>query len=202
MRLVSTLFLYCCISIPAYSQTAACIDEDNDGWGWNGVESCQITPVARECFDSDPVGDGWGWNGVESCRVGSPPDANANAISNEEVNSTTSNSQIDELALVRSKFGADESLYFPGWNRRGVAIHCAEEINNPEQVFFMFADGELKLLNGHGLWSGGWNNDDNELQFLWRQFDDAATRTWRVSISETGVVLGGGSRQCSWLGSN
>ena len=200
MRVVSTLFLFFYLSIPAYAQTTACIDEDNDGWGWNGVESCLVTPVVRECFDSDPVGDGWGWNGVESCRIGSNPDANVNSA--EPENNAAGSSAIDELALVRSKFGADESLYFPGWNRRGVAIHCAEETNSPEQVFFLFADGELKLLNGHGLWSGGWHNDDNMLQFLWRQFDDAATRISHVSISEASAVLDGGARECSWLGSN
>ena len=199
MRILVTMFLYYCLSIPAYSQTTECIDEDNDGWGWNGVESCQITPTVRDCFDSDPVGDGWGWDGVQSCRIDST--VNSNVDSGNEATGGTNNGQIDELALVRSKFGAEESHYFPGWNRRGVAIHCAPEANRPEQVYFLFADGELKLLNGHGLWSGGWHNDDNQLQFLWRRFDDAATRTWIVDITDSGVVLGG-SRECTWLEPN
>jgi len=70
-------------------QNTDCIDENNDGWGWNGVASCRVGAVAEssvlsadrgvqnvaqqiqgaaECIDSD--NDGWGWNGVESCRVG------------------------------------------------------------------------------------------------------------------------------------
>lgn len=50
-------------------QAGECIDSDGDGWGWNGVESCQIGQLAsRECIDAD--GDGWGWNGVDSCAVG------------------------------------------------------------------------------------------------------------------------------------
>ena len=200
MRNIITLFLYCCLSIPAYAQTTACIDEDNDGWGWNGVESCELTPTAGDCFDSDPVGDGWGWDGVQSCRIGQSADASINPVDEPVVN--TSNNQIDELALIRSKFGADESQYFPGWNRRGVAILCAATQQSAEQVYFLFDDGELKLLNGHGLWSGGWHNDDNQLQFLWRNFDDPATRTWTVDITETGVVLGRGGRECTWIESN
>ena len=50
-----------------------CIDTIplDDGWGWNGTESCQIegfTPTTGECVDPD--GDGYGWNGMHSCDAG------------------------------------------------------------------------------------------------------------------------------------
>ena len=44
-----------------------------DGWGWDGLQSCQIesSTVASSgtCFDSPPLGDGWGWDGTASCRI-------------------------------------------------------------------------------------------------------------------------------------
>jgi len=44
-----------------------CVDTgvQGDGWGWNGVASCQIDIPPTECIDFD--GDGWGWDGVQSC---------------------------------------------------------------------------------------------------------------------------------------
>ena len=59
-----------------------CIDEDGDGWGWNGTASCrplsdtaisqmdaQVEQVSdiSSCVDTD--GDGWGWDGNASCIV-------------------------------------------------------------------------------------------------------------------------------------
>ena len=43
-----------------------CIDTDGDGWGWDGMSSCQ---VSAECIDVD--GDGWGWDSITStsCRI-------------------------------------------------------------------------------------------------------------------------------------
>lgn len=55
--------------------TAVCVDTGaiNDGWGWDGSESCRL-PVrdllhsdVAECVDSD--GDGWGWTGTTSCLM-------------------------------------------------------------------------------------------------------------------------------------
>ncbi len=47
-----------------------CIDDNADGWGWNGVGSCQVPVINNtECQDTEPRGDGWGWNGSSSCRV-------------------------------------------------------------------------------------------------------------------------------------
>jgi hypothetical protein len=46
-----------------------CIDTDGDGWGWNGVSSCQVEIIASNCVDTAPVGDGWGWDGVSSCQL-------------------------------------------------------------------------------------------------------------------------------------
>lgn len=47
-----------------------CIDDNADGWGWNGVGSCQVPVIENtECEDTEPRGDGWGWNGTSSCLV-------------------------------------------------------------------------------------------------------------------------------------
>jgi len=66
----------------------SCVDEDGDGWGWNGVSSCRIgtventskkgtsqiivavPPSTNRCLDPD--GDGWGWDGSASCRTVQP----------------------------------------------------------------------------------------------------------------------------------
>jgi len=48
---------------------AQCIDSDGDGWGWNGIETCQVPVTAQTCTDTLPVGDGWGWDGSTSCRI-------------------------------------------------------------------------------------------------------------------------------------
>lgn len=57
---------------PAAAQSSgACIDTDNDGWGWDGSQSCivgQSSSSAGACVDED--GDGWGWDGQNSCRIG------------------------------------------------------------------------------------------------------------------------------------
>ena len=44
-----------------------CIDEDGDGWGWDGQQSCKVG--SGVCVDEN--GDGWGWDGQQSCKVGS-----------------------------------------------------------------------------------------------------------------------------------
>ena len=55
------------------SAEPVCVDEDGDGWGWDGAASCRIpgfVPAAGACVDND--GDGYGWNGVASCIVTEP----------------------------------------------------------------------------------------------------------------------------------
>ena len=43
-----------------------CIDEDGDGWGWDGELTCKMPQqTITACIDED--GDGFGWNGVSSC---------------------------------------------------------------------------------------------------------------------------------------
>jgi len=77
------------VQIPGSSSTPLiqsseneCIDEDGDGWGWNGTATCQphsdaaISQIGAQveqesdtlpCVDTD--GDGWGWDGSASCMV-------------------------------------------------------------------------------------------------------------------------------------
>ncbi len=51
------------------SYAQACIDEDGDGWGWDGAGSCRVqaAQAATGCVDED--GDGWGWDGSGSCQI-------------------------------------------------------------------------------------------------------------------------------------
>jgi len=61
-------------AVPGLAQE--CLDPDGDGWGWDGSQSCVVTPqasVSSACVDSD--GDGYGWDGSASCIVGA---ANSN----------------------------------------------------------------------------------------------------------------------------
>ncbi len=75
-----------------------CIDEDGDGWGWDGLASCLVNATAiidcavdQSCVIADTLetnsngterststtvtvcidtdGDGWGWTGTESCKI-------------------------------------------------------------------------------------------------------------------------------------
>lgn len=58
----------------SHAQTGACVDTDGDGYGWNGVSTCDPNASSPDtaaavgaCIDSD--GDGYGWNGVATCLV-------------------------------------------------------------------------------------------------------------------------------------
>ncbi len=75
----------------SFAQTGACIDTDGDGYGWNGVSTCDPnagsasdsgsspTSSGGACVDSD--GDGYGWNGVATCSVDAPaPAADSSCI--------------------------------------------------------------------------------------------------------------------------
>ena len=63
LAFISSLLL---LSSTTQSFAQTCVDDDGDGWGWNGERSCQVQ-AANTCVDDD--GDGWGWNGVSSCQV-------------------------------------------------------------------------------------------------------------------------------------
>lgn len=55
--------------------SSACIDADSDGFGWNGVATCNPSestntvidnqPSVGQCIDAD--GDGFGWDGFATC---------------------------------------------------------------------------------------------------------------------------------------
>ena len=49
------------------SAAGVCVDTGviGDGWGWDGIQSCQIS----NCVDTGVQGDGWGWDGSQSCRI-------------------------------------------------------------------------------------------------------------------------------------
>lgn len=114
MKFVKHIGAICLIALcsSGYTHAQECIDSPplNNGWGWNGIESCRtastdqaltmcsivpvdgnaacldrygndlLTPDLLECEDTD--GDGWGWNNqIGSCRVPS-----ANLISNGTFN--------------------------------------------------------------------------------------------------------------------
>lgn len=61
----------------------SCVDAPplNDGWGWNGANSCTVTASNRtgtmliaargSCIDTVPLNDGYGWTGTSSCDL--PP---------------------------------------------------------------------------------------------------------------------------------
>ncbi len=70
-------YLSCCYTttdqpLRASGVSPECIDSDNDGWGWNGTESCQTaSDGAGSCDYTDATAhDGWGWNAStgQSCE--------------------------------------------------------------------------------------------------------------------------------------
>lgn len=81
--------LLAAIPINGFSQTAdGCLDSPpvNDGWGWDGIQSCRIAITGPGvCIDSPPLNDGWGWNGVESCRINGPEIVGGTCVDSEPV---------------------------------------------------------------------------------------------------------------------
>ena len=60
------------------TQIGACVDSDGDGYGWNGVATCDPTASSggfdnvgdtgpSACVDTD--GDGYGWDGSATCLI-------------------------------------------------------------------------------------------------------------------------------------
>ena len=75
-----------CISSTAHADitvniNGSCVDDPplNDGFGWNGTGSCQVSAQNRtgtlliasvgSCIDTVPLNDGYGWNGSSSCDL-------------------------------------------------------------------------------------------------------------------------------------
>jgi len=73
----------------SYANAAVCVDDDGDGWGWNGSASCRVASnsATAACVDDD--NDGWGWNGSSSCRVDASGDPSTGSPSGTTENSNS-----------------------------------------------------------------------------------------------------------------
>jgi len=51
------------------TEARECIDTDGDGWGWDGEQSCRLTPLDSCDYSDAHLYNGWGWNAatMESC---------------------------------------------------------------------------------------------------------------------------------------
>lgn len=92
---LAALFIAGSWSPASHAQTGACIDTDGDGYGWNGVSTCDptsataggsasVVATVNACVDTD--GDGYGWNGVATCLIddnNSTPAADAACIDSD-----------------------------------------------------------------------------------------------------------------------
>ena len=150
-------------------QNTDCIDENNDGWGWNGVASCRVGAVAEssvlsadrgvqnvaqqiqgaaECIDSD--NDGWGWNGVESCRVGATVNSSNTNLTEQSApfaGSGGQNQLQDGLQCI------DEDNDGWGWNgvescRVGATVNSSNTNLTEQSAPFAGSGGQNQLQDG------------------------------------------------------
>ncbi len=131
--------------------SAAAIDEDGDGWGWENHQSCIIessTATAQAVVSaapdtgnellcasssSDPDGDGWGWENNASCRVGasSAPAAAAPPVTDSNNPVTESNNPVAAAESGSSQTEVCESLASDpdgdgyGWERGRTCVVSA-----------------------------------------------------------------------------
>jgi len=89
-----------------------CIDDNADGWGWDGEVSCQVPIPQTDCVDTDPIGDGWGWDGSTSCRVVPAQD------------------KFSEIEEVEAHLEFHPGIRF-GRSARSAAIFCGAVDGNP-----------------------------------------------------------------------
>ena len=116
-----------------------CIDDNADGWGWNGTSSCQVPIVPTDCVDTDPVGDGWGWDGSTSCRV---------------VPASDTFNEIDEI----EEHLGDQISLIDDFITRAAAIHCESFPlrNRPERTYYLYYNGSGLTDDGfRGTWGTG-----------------------------------------------
>ena len=153
-----------------------CIDDNADGWGWNGIESCQVPVTANsECEDTDPIGDGWGWNGISSCRV--VPAA------------PEKYSELDHLkSLLVSVTNRNENL---------VGMYCPDS----DETFYLLISGVAEhyvgsQLQARGLWTTGLFEEDGIMSMILngRYYSFGTDRNTRRLIVS--------SRRCVFLGDN
>ena len=153
-----------------------CVDDNADGWGWNGVESC-VVPIATndDCMDTDPIGDGWGWNGTDSCRV------------------------VPAAAEKYTEIGHLKSLLTAVPNRlqKVVGMFCP----NTDETFYLGLNGRAEhyigsQLQGRGMWSTGIFDEDG---IMWMFINNgySAFGTDR----NTRPLIVAGRRDCIFLGS-
>ena len=124
-----------------------CIDDNADGWGWNGTSSCQVPIVQTECIDTDPIGDGWGWDGSTSCRVVPAADT------------------FDELEELKQRLSPHPDLDFS--NNTASAFHCPAFSGQSEITYYLFFDGSLRTSLGQGgVWTSGMSSTNGLLRML------------------------------------
>jgi len=147
---------------PAVAQVGQCVDTDGDGFGWNGVETCDPagnTNIAvgmqsglpGACVDTD--GDGFGWNGVETC------DPTSSVQSVNPVQSGTASLAIPiagtwycQSQIVTSQF-FDPGVSRSGpvvndtvqWVREGIFISTAENFPDATPPSCVSRNGTLDL---------------------------------------------------------
>jgi hypothetical protein len=156
-----------------------CVDNDGDGWGWDGERICRVT--ADNCYDSDPIGDGWGWDGVSSCRV------------------QAYTAPFSELEYLRSKV----QPYIP--NASVATLICPWQ--GEAQVIDLLSDGGVSYQipdrgTMQGLWSTGFVEDDGVIRV--RFIDGRYLLRMKLIIRPDSVQLQGSGPiynvdNCYWL---
>lgn len=163
-------------------QSDECIDDNADGWGWNGSESCQVSIEPTSCIDTDPVGDGWGWDGVTSCRV------------------VPSDSTFDEIEEIRNHFGVVATeVELLGENKAAV-VDCSAGVFIPAATYYLKYSGRLAVGNGAlGIWSTGLSTSDGRILLYIHNLANGTSGTDTLYISRDKVSADqAGTIECQW----
>jgi len=165
-----------------------CIDDNLDGWGWNGRESCRVPIVQTDCIDTAPVGDGWGWDGSTSCRVFPIVDS------------------FNEIDEIESHFREHPDLGF------AAAISCeAGPAPFSEITYYLYYDGSLLTDDRifFGTWGTGVSLVDGTISlaylsnFIPNPSKSGFTRTLLIDgdriVRGRPLTFGGRTLFCDWV---
>jgi len=157
-----------------------CVDDNADGWGWDGEGSCQVDIPQTSCVDTAPVGDGWGWDGVTSCRV------------------VEYNEPVNELKIIEQHL-IDIPNQYP---KKAAGVYCPATGTRAEVTYHLLYDGGLRRnVGSFGLWSTGISTTDGWVRLTTHRYSDFGAKVDRLYFEGDSVSRGyfNNLAPCVWL---
>ena len=148
---VAVLFLMC-FNFASHGNAQACIDHDGDGWGWDGVGSCQVGNAGSATNTNAPGNDGI----TRTITTTSNTTIQNNVQSNSVAISSSALRVLPAACEIES--GQNFCNVFAEYNASGAGPHCLFETTpdnqqavlltcgNPTKVRVPVAANQSKLL--------------------------------------------------------